>query len=67
MTGRIWLNTAQAADHSGKHADTIRKALEDGVLHGHQRVTGGRWSVHIDCLDAWVEGRACARHEAVAS
>lgn len=61
--GRIWFNTAQAADHTGRHADTVRKALEAGELHGHQRKSGGRWSTHVECLDAWVGGSECPRHD----
>lgn len=63
MTTRIWFSTAQAADHTGRHADTIRKALEAAELHGHQRIAGGRWSIHVDCLDAWAGGADCSRHE----
>lgn len=62
---QIWHNTDQAAEHTGRHAGTVRKALESGELHGHQRVKGGRWSVHVDCLDAWVGGMPCLRHDSV--
>ena len=52
-TGRVWLTTAQAAEHTGYHPDTIRKALEAGELRGKQRRPGGHWRVHVDVLDAW--------------
>lgn len=56
---RLWLNTAQAADHAGNHPDTIRKAAESGELHGSQRKAGGRWRFHVRCLDAWAAGTKC--------
>jgi hypothetical protein len=60
---RIWHDTAQAAEHTGRYVGTVRKALEAGELHGHQRKAGGRWAIHLDCLDAWVGGTACRRHD----
>lgn len=59
MSRRTWHTTATAAEHSGYHADTVRKALEAGEMHGTQRVPGGRWRVHVDCLDAWTGGQKC--------
>lgn len=59
MSERIWFNTSQAADHANNHADTIRKALEAGTLHGIQRKTKGRWRIHRDCLNAWCGGERC--------
>lgn len=63
MNGLIWLNTKQASEHAGKHSATILKALEAGELHGHQRKPNGRWSIHVDCLDAWNGGDSCPRHD----
>ena len=60
------VNTAQAAGYSGKHVDTIRRALESGELHGGQRRKHGRWSIRIECLDAWLDGSECA-HQVVAA
>lgn len=62
MSERIWFSTKQAALHTNKHVDTVRKALEAGELHGGQRVASGRWSIHIDCLDAWAGSSRCPRH-----
>lgn len=67
MSTRIWLNTAQAADHAGCHKDTVLKACESGELHGRQRKAKGRWRIHVDCLDAWCEQRPCDHDAAVAS
>lgn len=66
MSTRLRFNTAQAADYAGCHVDTIRRALEGGDLHGGQRKVHGRWSIRVECLDAWVEGRAC-EHQAAAA
>lgn len=67
MSTRIWLNTAQAAEHVGHHPDTIRKACEAGELHGGQRKANGRWRIHIDCLNDWAGGDKCAHQIAGAA
>lgn len=66
LAGLIWLNTQQAADRAGCHRQTVIKALESGELHGSQRKAGGRWRIHVDCLDAWAGGQTCT-HQAAAS
>lgn len=63
MNIRFWFDTLQAANHTGTHPQTIRKAAEAGELHGSQRATRGRWRFHRDCLDAWMLGEQCP-HEA---
>lgn len=60
---RLWFTTALAAEYAGLHPVTVRKACESGSMHGVQRVKGGRWRIHVVCLDAWIEGRPCP-HEA---
>lgn len=67
MSTRLWMNTEQAADHAGRHVDTIRKAVESGELHGAQRKVKGRWRINVECLDKWVAGEQCAHQLAVAS
>lgn len=64
---RLRYSTEQAAEYSGRHVVTIRKALEAGDLHGGQRKAGGRWSIRFECLDAWLDGKACMHQEAGAS
>jgi excisionase family DNA binding protein len=59
MDELIWLTTHQGADRAGRHHITVRRALEAGELHGSQRKTGGRWRIHVECLDAWVAGTDC--------
>lgn len=66
MSERLRFNTHQAADYSGRHVDTIRRALEAGELHGGQRKPGGRWSIRRECLEAWLDGERC-QHQAVAA
>lgn len=51
-----WLTTAQVADLTQRHPVTVRKALEGGVLHGHQVKRRGRWSVARAAVDAWLTG-----------
>lgn len=50
---------AEVAAATRRHPTTVRKALEDGTLHGTQRVKGGRWSIKPECADAWVDGVLC--------
>lgn len=57
--GRIWFTTAQAAQAATCHTATVLKACEAGELHGRQRTARGRWRIHADCLDAWIEGHTC--------
>lgn len=56
---RIWFDTTQAAARAERHANTVRRALEAGELHGGQPRPGGRWRIHRDCLDAWLFGEPC--------
>lgn len=60
---RLRYSTEQAADYSGRHVVTIRKALESGELHGAQRRPKGRWSIRAECLEAWCDGEQC-QHQA---
>jgi excisionase family DNA binding protein len=51
-----WLTTAQAAACAHRHAVTIRRAAESGLLHGHQTGFRGRWLFKPEAVDAWVTG-----------
>lgn len=53
------LNTKEAAALSRRHPVTVRRALEDGKLHGAQSMAGGRWLIRGECLDAWIDGVKC--------
>lgn len=53
------LTTAEAAVSSRRHVVTVRRALEDGKLHGTQSMAGGRWLIREECLDAWIDGVKC--------
>jgi hypothetical protein len=53
------LTVAEVASATRRHPVTVRRALEDGTLHGAQRVVGGRWTVHEDCAEAWADGIPC--------
>ena len=56
---RFWFTTAEAAAHARRHPDTVKKACQSGELHGTQRVRGGNWRIHRDCLEAWLLGAKC--------
>lgn len=53
------LTVAEAAAIAGRHPVTIRKDLEAGILHGTQRVKGGRWIIRESCLDTYLDGTPC--------
>lgn len=53
------LTVAESATVAGRHPVTIRRDLEAGVLHGTQRMKGGRWIVRESCLDAYLDGTRC--------
>lgn len=53
------LTVPEAAAAARRHPKTIRNAVEAGDLHGSQRVTGGRWLIREECLDAYLEGAPC--------
>lgn len=61
---QIWLSTAQASERSGRHQHTVRRACESGEVHGNQRKVGASWRIHLDCLDAWVQGVRCPHESA---
>lgn len=63
-TDLIWFSTTQAADRSGRHVVTVRRALEAGDLHGGQRSANCSWRIHRDCLDAWALGEPCPHQDA---
>lgn len=51
-----WATPQDVVRYTGRHYTTIRRALTTGELHGHQNKSGGRWSIDLDCVDAWVKG-----------
>lgn len=51
-----WLSPAEVAGIADRHVITVRRALECGELHGHQRCRGGRWRVARAAVDAWIRG-----------
>lgn len=54
-----YLTVDQAATEAHRHRVTLWRALESGQLHGSQRGKRGRWLIRPECLDAWIEHRAC--------
>ena len=52
-----WLTMKQAMAYSGYGRTTLTEALKDEELRGLQRTKpGGTWRIHIDDLDAWMDG-----------
>jgi hypothetical protein len=51
-----FVGTAKAAELSDRHVVTIRRALDSGELHGHQRVRRGTWSISPLAIRAWILG-----------
>lgn len=58
------LKVDQVAEAVGRHPVTVRKALEAGDLHGTQQAKGGRWSIRVDCAEAWADGEKCVHRQA---
>jgi excisionase family DNA binding protein len=46
----------QVSTKTRVHVSDVRRALENGELHGHQKVKGGHWRIDPDCVDPWVIG-----------
>lgn len=55
---RHWFTTRQAAEFTGFHPDTVRKALEAGDLVGEKRHEKAHWRIQREALDAWQKGVA---------
>jgi excisionase family DNA binding protein len=53
---RIWHTVQSAVEYTGYGERTILDALRDGTLKGSQRKQRGHWRMHVDALDAWMEG-----------
>lgn len=61
----VRLSANEAAARVRRHRVTVHRALQDGSLHGSQRIKGGRWTVRAECADAWADGQPCV-HQAAA-
>jgi hypothetical protein len=57
IVDKKYLTPAEAAVIAGRNRETITLALRDGELKGSQRIANGRWTIRIDHLEAWIEGR----------
>ena len=51
-----WLTTREACAYSGFGLSKVLTALHDGDLVGRQSGPGGRWRIHVDAVDAWLDG-----------
>lgn len=57
----------EAATVGRRHPETLRRALQDGTLHGAQRIKRGPWLIQPECLDAWLDNRQCEHQAAKAA
>jgi excisionase family DNA binding protein len=64
ISERIWLDVHQAAERAGYHWRYIADLCRSGEIHGTQRKRGGKWRIHVECLDAWAGGVTCAHQKA---
>lgn len=60
------LTSKEVADRYRKHPVTVRVSLNEGFLHGRQRVPGGRWLIEEPCAEAWSIGEECEHMSHVA-
>lgn len=60
----VRLSANEVAARVRRHLVTVHRALQDGSLHGTQRVKGGRWIVRAECADAWADGEPCVHQAA---
>lgn len=51
-----WMTPQQVASKTKRHVSDVRRALEHGDLHGHQKCPGGRWRIDPACVDPWMCG-----------
>ena len=58
-----FLTTAEVARTYKRHAVTVRIALGDGSLHGHQQAPGSTWLIEKDCAEAWLNGAKCEHYK----
>jgi hypothetical protein len=49
-----WLTPRQVADRTVRDVSEVRRSLEIGELHGHQKSKGGHWRIDAACVDPWV-------------
>jgi hypothetical protein len=55
-----WIDAKQAADYSGKSAETIRVALRRRELKGAQPKANASWRTKEAWVDAWLAGEKVA-------
>lgn len=51
-----WMTVPEVQAYSRSGRREVLEALNDGSLRGNQRKAGGRWRVHRDAVDAWLNG-----------
>lgn len=56
MNDSPWRTPQEAADYARKSRDTVLDACRAQELRAYQSGRNGRWTIHVEDLDAWVRG-----------
>lgn len=51
------MTAKQVAEKLSMHVSDVRRLLESGELHGHQKAKNCKWLVDPACVDNWVLDR----------
>lgn len=54
MTASLWMTTRQVADESGRHQESVIRALQKGLLTGSQSRPGATWRISRRAFEAWM-------------
>lgn len=55
MTPSLWMSTTQVAQESGRHRDSVIKALNSGLLTGTQSHPRASWRISRQAFQAWMK------------
>lgn len=55
MTSPLWMTTRQVANESGRHRDSVIRALGWGLLTGTQSHPKASWRISRVAFKAWME------------
>ena len=54
--GAIWLTPYEVAHRTGFSYDTVINAMRSGEMTASQHGRRGRWTAHVQDVDAWMRG-----------
>lgn len=55
MTASLWMTTTQVAKESGRHRDSVIKALNSDLLTGTQSHPKASWRISRQAFQAWMK------------